>query len=287
MNGRGAFGPQNVITLDVDLPPEADMADFDGDGDLDVVVASGNDGRLLWFENQNGDGDFDEGRLISDALTAPYSIRAVDFDGDDDQDLLVGDIAGDTLVWYENEDAAGSFGAAQSISDAVLGPSSVFAADLDGDGDVDALAALADADQIVWFRNVSDGGGDRGDFNGDGRVDIEDVDLLCGEIRSGGLDSTFDLTGDNSVNRNDMNELIVNVLDTSFGDANLDSTFNSSDFVVVFQLGEYEDDQVGNSTWAEGDWNCDGDFTTTDLVLAFQAGGFEAAATPRRSAAHG
>ena len=46
---------------------------------------------------------------------------------------------------------------------------------------------------------------------------------------------------------------------------------------AVFQAGEYEDNLVGNSTWAEGDWNGDGEFDSADLVLAFQDNGFVAA----------
>ncbi len=38
----------------------------------------------------------------------------------------------------------------------------------------------------------------------------------------------------------------------------------------------------GNSTWSTGDWNCDGEFDSSDFVLAFQTGDYEvAAAAPR------
>ena len=53
------------------------------------------------------------------------------------------------------------------------------------------------------------------------------------------------------------------------GDANGDGVFDSEDFVVVLQAGEFEDSIEGNSTFAEGDWDGDGDFTSEDLVLAF------------------
>ena len=60
------------------------------------------------------------------------------------------------------------------------------------------------------------------------------------------------------------------------GDTNLDGEFNSRDLVRVFQVGEYEDKVLGNSTWATGDWNADADFTSGDLIAAFQDGGYEA-----------
>jgi hypothetical protein len=59
------------------------------------------------------------------------------------------------------------------------------------------------------------------------------------------------------------------------GDANGDGQFDSTDLVLIFQAGEYEDAIAGNSTWSEGDWTCDGDFDTSDLVAAFQSGNYE------------
>jgi hypothetical protein len=60
------------------------------------------------------------------------------------------------------------------------------------------------------------------------------------------------------------------------GDSNGDGIFNSSDLIVVFTAGEYEDAIAGNSTFEEGDWNGDRDFDTQDLVAAFQAGTYVA-----------
>ncbi|MCA9150436.1 MAG: hypothetical protein KDA92_14090, partial [Planctomycetales bacterium] len=62
------------------------------------------------------------------------------------------------------------------------------------------------------------------------------------------------------------------------GDVNGDGIFNSSDLLLVFQAGEYEDDILGNSTFEEGDWDGDGDFTTSDLVWALQHGSYVHAA---------
>ncbi len=54
------------------------------------------------------------------------------------------------------------------------------------------------------------------------------------------------------------------------GDANGDGQFDSSDLVLVFQAGKYEDDIARNAEFAEGDWDGDGDFTSSDLTYAFQ-----------------
>ena len=118
----------------------------------------------------------------------------------------------------------------------------------------------------------------QGDFNRDFVLDESDIDLLCQALRDGSEASDFDLNLDGTLSESDLDEMIFEVLGTSYGDANLDGIFNSSDLVKIFQVGEFEDDVDGNSTWSDGDWNCDGDFTTSDLVVAFRAGGFVAAA---------
>jgi hypothetical protein len=122
-----------------------------------------------------------------------------------------------------------------------------------------------------------------GDFNANGRRDAADIDAFCGGYRAG--DAAFDLTGNAVVDENDLAFLIQQLFGSTFGDANLDRSFNSGDLVQVLQAGEYEDTTPGNSTWAEGDWDCDGDFGTSDIVLAFQYGQYVADGAPASVAA--
>jgi hypothetical protein len=111
-----------------------------------------------------------------------------------------------------------------------------------------------------------------GDFDANGLIDAADIDLLCQQIRATTPDSAFDLTSDGQVNQQDHEHLVENILQTRYGDANLDGIFDSTDLISVLQSQRYE--QAVESTWASGDWNCDGVFGTEDLVLAFQKGGF-------------
>ena len=118
----------------------------------------------------------------------------------------------------------------------------------------------------------------RGDFDGNGVVDTADINLLFVQLRSPTPDPTYDLTGDGLVDEADRDEMIFGVLDSTYGDANLDRLFDSSDFVLVFQAGQYEDDVVGNSLWETGDWDGNGEFDSLDFVLSFQTGDYEQAA---------
>ncbi|MCA9149956.1 MAG: PEP-CTERM sorting domain-containing protein, partial [Planctomycetales bacterium] len=119
------------------------------------------------------------------------------------------------------------------------------------------------------------GNGLAGDFNGNGTLDAADIDLLSAAVRNGTGGANFDLNTDGNVDDGDRQIWINDLKKTYAGDANLDGEFNSTDFVEVFQAGEYEDGVAGNSTWATGDWNGDAEFDSGDFVAAFQAGGFE------------
>jgi hypothetical protein len=117
-----------------------------------------------------------------------------------------------------------------------------------------------------------------GDLNEDGVIDAQDIDLLAAAIRAGNSNLRFDLNGSGTVDSQDHAALVHDILETTFGDANLDKRFDSGDLIAVFQPGEYEDAVPGNSGWATGDWNGDGDFDTADLVAAFQEGSYDRAA---------
>ena len=125
----------------------------------------------------------------------------------------------------------------------------------------------------------------RGDFNLDDVVDDADIDMLVEAIAAGSEDPAFNIDGIGVVDHQDHDELIRKVMQLPFGDSTLDGKFDSGDLVAVFVAGEYEDNVVANSGWAEGDWNGDGDFNTSDMVKAFQEGGYVPTARPGALAA--
>jgi hypothetical protein len=119
-----------------------------------------------------------------------------------------------------------------------------------------------------------------GDFDGDGDLDVADIDLLTAEALRLTNTPRFDLNHDNRVDSTDRVVWVEEIRKTYFGDSNLDGEFNSTDFIQVFQVGEYEDATERNSTWADGDWNGDMEFKSSDFVTAFQAGGYEKGPRP-------
>ncbi len=156
-DGNGAFSTgTDITTSEIGGPTAVFTADLDGDGDADVLSASQDNARIAWFEN-NGSGLFSAAQDVAapgGSEDAARSVFAVDLDGDGDLDVLAA-IGGDPtsrVTWYEN--TGGTFSAGVDITTAVDGPRSVYAADLDGDGDPDVLSASGFDDRIAWYQNT-------------------------------------------------------------------------------------------------------------------------------------
>jgi uncharacterized membrane protein len=110
-----------------------------------------------------------------------------------------------------------------------------------------------------------------GDYNGNGQLDAEDLDVMAvGMVTN---DARFDLDRDGDSDVQDRLDWINEKKHTWAGDSNLDGEFNTSDLVAVFTAGKYETPDAAG--WASGDWNGDVRFNTSDLVFALIQGGYE------------
>jgi hypothetical protein len=157
-NISGSFGSIHIITTSANGAQSVFAADLDGDGDSDTLSASSGDDKIAWYENVDGAGAFGPQQMISDSADGAQTVFAADLDGDGDNDVLSASYDDDKIAWYENVDGAGAFGSQQIITDAADGAQSVFAADVDGDGDNDVLSASSEDDKIAWHENM-DGAG--------------------------------------------------------------------------------------------------------------------------------
>jgi hypothetical protein len=196
-----------------------------------------------------------------------------DVDEDGDLDMISAstlDFVGE-IFWYENTDGKGEFGEKQVITTLDFDADFLATADVDGDGDLDVLAISEYEGKIVWYENT------------DGRGKFGEQQVISTVSKWARFLTTADLDGDG-----DLDVLSAFLFESRIawyeqrlvGDANDDGVFNSSDLVLVFQSGEYEDRAVNNSSFVEGDWNGDGEFDSGDLVLAFQTGRYSATANP-------
>jgi hypothetical protein len=99
--GPLAFASPRLITDAITNPEVVRTADFNGDGDPDVVTASFNSGIISWRENR-GDGTFGPRLVVASDAREALDVHAADLDGDGDPDLVSASQADDTIAWYEN-----------------------------------------------------------------------------------------------------------------------------------------------------------------------------------------
>jgi hypothetical protein len=156
LDGLGNFSVEKVINSNTNGPLSVYAADLDGDGDLDVISNSPADNKVFWYENLDGQGtSFDSEKIISQNLIFPFDVYAADLDNDGDMDVLAVSSNDDKVVWFENLDGFGDFGIEQIITNETDLTRSVYAADIDNDGDMDVLSASKIDNKIAWYKNLT------------------------------------------------------------------------------------------------------------------------------------
>ncbi|MCP4698075.1 MAG: VCBS repeat-containing protein [Gammaproteobacteria bacterium] len=163
------FGPDNPWTgMDVEDYSSPALADLDNDGDWDALIGTKN-GTLHYFENIGNTGNpvfnerFGSDNPLKDVDVGDYNSAPTlaDLDKDGDWDALIGAEDG-TLRYFENTGSAGNplfserFGPGSLRNGMDAGNNSSLAlADLDKDGDWDALIGAEDG-RLRYFENTGD-----------------------------------------------------------------------------------------------------------------------------------
>ncbi|MCA9536763.1 MAG: VCBS repeat-containing protein [Myxococcales bacterium] len=172
------------IATGLDDALSAGVADFDGDGLLDVVIGSATGAHYL--RNTTGMRD---GFVVSDIPNSPpgvVSVYAADINLDGRADLVTASAIRDSVDWWELRD--GTWVKHPLVSD-FNDANAAVAGDVDGDGDLDVIGVARGADLVTWWTTevTSNAGFTRSkvdrafdgasatvaaEINGDGRPDI-------------------------------------------------------------------------------------------------------------------
>src|ERR1019366_3412245 len=187
-NGDGTFQPAVTYDSGGRDPWSVAVADVNGDGNPDLLVAnyaSGTVGVLLG----NGDGTFKAAVTYASGAAYPVSIAITDVNGDGRPDLLVANqTAGEGRVGVLLGNGDGTFQPVATDDSGGARADEVAVADVNGDGKPDLLTANEDSDTVGVLLGNGDGtfqpaltfgaGGYYpdsiivADVNGDGRPDL-------------------------------------------------------------------------------------------------------------------
>ncbi|MEI6900438.1 MAG: FG-GAP-like repeat-containing protein, partial [Bacteroidota bacterium] len=155
LDGHGTFDIERKISDSVHTPMSIDVKDLDGDGDLDVVSASSSDGKIAWYENLDGKGNFGPQKILSNTLNSTRNVIATDIDDDGDMDVFAAAYGDHQILWFDNEDGHGNFSVKKLVASSIDFPSSIFAADFDGDGDQDLAFTDGNFNYVEWCKNYT------------------------------------------------------------------------------------------------------------------------------------
>ena len=171
-------------------PTSVSTADVNGDGKPDLIATNGAENTVAVLLNSTDPGaatpSFTNQQSFATG-TYPFSVTAADVNGDGKPDLIVSNALGDTVSVLLNTTAPGalapSFDAQQSFGTGVY-PSSVTAADVNGDGKPDLIVSDLSGSAVSVLLNATAPGATTPSFMtqqsfpaGDGPFQAKAVDI--------------------------------------------------------------------------------------------------------------
>ena len=129
-------------------------ADLDGDGRLDVLSGSREDGAVRWFRNLGGRALKFEPIVIAMGVKGVRAVRAADLDGDGRQDVLASAPGSNDFVWFLNKGGSpAKFYKRRPLPGKALGARALATADLNGDGKLEVLAAAPGDGAVLKYQD--------------------------------------------------------------------------------------------------------------------------------------
>ncbi|NIO12159.1 MAG: hypothetical protein GTO40_30700, partial [Deltaproteobacteria bacterium] len=129
---------------------EVELADVNGDGNLDIVIGAGS--KIEWYQNDGANPPSWIARVLDSTVVTVDALSTGDLDLDGDLDLLAGDGTG--LYWYDNNGTNPPLFTKRNIDLSLLNVESVAAADINNDGKIDVLGVGGDTTILSWYENV-------------------------------------------------------------------------------------------------------------------------------------
>ena len=254
-DGNGTFVlKQSIYALSANFVMAADV---DNDNDLDLIWSSASEGEMKWIENTDGLGAFGNTVNIETNISRIPGFYPADINGDGTLDIVSSystQEGAHGVTWYKNTNGMGTFGNMVLISNAVSYVTSVYAGDMDGDGDMDVVSSSASDNKIAWYKNL-DGIGTFGpqqvlsltaeaasvvrlaDVDGDGDLDVifgSNDDRKIGWFEN--LDGTGNFSGETLIasHSGDIRDIYFSDMDAD-GDLDFLTATNGDNNIKLFK----------------------------------------------------
>jgi FG-GAP-like repeat/Secretion system C-terminal sorting domain len=171
LDGTGLIWSEHTVDDTFDHPMSVYAEDVDGDGDMDVLGAAYFADDITWWENLDGTGLNWSEHTVDGDFDGAWGVYSADVDGDGDIDVLGAATFADDITWWENLDGTGLSWFEHTVDGEFGGAISVYAEDVDGDGDMDVLGAASIDDDITWWENLDGSGLNWSEHTVDGDFD--------------------------------------------------------------------------------------------------------------------
>ncbi len=130
-----------------------DHADFDKDGDIDIIAASYGENRIDWYEN-DGTGAFTP-HFIDDTIQGVYAVKVSDISNNGILDIITTSNSDGKVYWHATSETTAPNFTAPSLVASLDNVYYAVGVDMDGDGDMDILSNSSTlAGKIAWYENI-------------------------------------------------------------------------------------------------------------------------------------
>ena len=154
VDGSGTTWTMNALSIPSGDAWDARAADINGDGIPDIVSASRDGDAIYWWENSDtSPGIYWTMHAVDTSFASPYQTVPADVDDDGDLDLVCSSHNDDGIAWWENLDGTGTAWQRTDIDPVFDAVNTLEMADVDGDGDLDAVAGSWYLDEVAWWEN--------------------------------------------------------------------------------------------------------------------------------------
>ena len=208
-DGSGSFtGPNTIASVPASGPGDLDLGDFDGDGDLDAVIANTDSGTIELYDNNlipSGTVSFTKyTNSVDTGNVYLFDVAFADVNDDLILDIITADVGAPGKVAYFTKDALGT---STTFTETVIStgvsiarPATATVADFDNDTKNDVLSTNAGTagSDVEWFESTDIGTFNTvapidnsqnivyattvNDFDNDGDLDIATIDYQNSDL---------------------------------------------------------------------------------------------------------